>query len=484
MKTVNRRRPSKAAVIGSGPNGLTAALILAGAGLPTTVFEGAHTIGGGARSAELTLPGFLHDICSAIHPFALGSPAFAMFPLAEHGLDWIQPPLALAHPMDDGSAAALDHSLERTVELLGRDGAVYRRLIGPLAERWPELAIEILRPLAHVPRNPFVLARFGALAGWPATVAAHTLFRTARARALLAGNAAHSVIPLDHFGSGAFGWVLLIAAHACGWPIPRGGAQKVSDALASVLALRGGRIQVGHPVRTLAEFDPDTLVLCDVTPRQFLSLAADRLPANFRDQLTAYRYGPGVFKMDWALNAPIPWTAPECRQAGTVHVGGTLGQIASSERDAWEGRLSEEPFVLVAQSSLFDPSRAPKGKHTAWAYCHVPSGSDADMTERIERQIERFAPGFRDCILQRHRLSPSQLEAHNPNLVGGDVTGGAHTMRQLLFRPTPMLYRTPLDNVYLCSSSTPPGGGVHGMCGFMAARTALQDAGIRPLLPA
>ncbi len=455
---------------------MTAAIILAKAGLRTTVIEAEPTIGGGARSAALTLPGFVHDVCSAVHPLAVSSPAWASFPLAEHGLEWIQPPLPLAHPLDDGSAAILDRSLDRTSEGLGRDGAAYRRRVAGLARRWPDLTTEILRPLLHVPASPLLLARFGSLAVWPAAAAARHIFRTESARALFAGLAAHSVLPLEAFGSAAFGWVLGIAAHAAGWPIPRGGSQQIANALASYFKSLGGSIRTDTRIRLLEDMDQSALILCDVTPRQFVELAGQRLPDRFADKLKAYRYGPGVFKIDWALSAPIPWSAGECGQAGTVHLGGTLKEIAASERAAWEGRVDDAPFVLLVQPSLFDSSRAPAGKHTAWAYCHLPNASTVDMTERIERQVERFALGFRATILARHVFAPADLERHNANLVGGDITGGAQNLRQLIFRPTPMLYRTPLEGVYLCSSSTPPGGGVHGMCGYHAAQMALDDA--------
>jgi phytoene dehydrogenase-like protein len=440
------------------------------------VIEAEPTIGGGTRSTELTLPGFLHDVCSAVHPLAVSSPAWASFPLAEHGLEWIQPPLPLAHPFDDGSAAILDRSLDRTAERLGADGARYRGRVDEMARRWPDLTAEILRPLLHMPANPLLLSRFGSLALWPAAAAARHTFRTEVARALFAGLAAHSVLPLEAVGSAAFGWVLAIAAHAAGWPIPRGGSQQIANALASYFKLLGGSIRTETRIRLLDDMGPSALILCDVTPRQFLELAGKRLHVRFASQLKAYRYGPGVFKIDWALSAPIPWKASECAQAGTVHLGGTLNEISASERAPWKGGVDDAPFVLLTQPSLFDSLRAPEGKHTAWAYCHVPHASRVNMTERIERQVERFAPGFRETILARHVYTPAGLEGHNANLVGGDITGGAQDLKQLIFRPTRMLYRTPLEGVYLCSSSTPPGGGVHGMCGFHAAQAALRDA--------
>jgi phytoene dehydrogenase-like protein len=465
---------NNACVVGSGPNGLTAAIVLAQAGLRTTVFEAQPTIGGGARSAELTLPGFVHDVCSAVHPLAVSSPAFATFPLGEHGLQWIRTPLPLAHPLDDGTAAVLAMSLQETCARLGADGAAYHRAISPLVHRWRELVPMIQSPLLRLPAHPWLLARFGALACWPAAFLSRRLFRTETARALFAGNAAHSVLPLEALGSAAFGWVLAAAAHAVGWPIPRGGSQSIANALGSYFESLGGRIVTNSRIRSLDELGDTSPILCDVTPRQFVAIAGSRLPDRFGRRLEAYRYGPGVFKVDWALSAPIPWKAAECARAGTVHVGGSLDEIAASERTLAGTTPSERPFVLVVQPSLFDSSRAPSDRHIAWAYCHVPHASAADMTERIETQVERFAPGFRARILARHTMTPADLERHNANLVGGDITGGAQDLRQLVLRPTRLLYRTPLEGVYLCSSSTPPGGAVHGMCGFHAAHAALR----------
>ncbi len=438
-------------------------------------------MGGGLRSAELTLPGFAHDICSAVHPMALSSPAFAGFPLAEHGLEWIQPPLPLAHPFDDGSAAVLHRSVEETCVGLGVDGPAYARVVTPLVERWQELASEILQPMLHIPSNPLLLARFGWQAWHPAAALARRLFRTSAAQALFGGLAAHSMLPLDAPGSAAFGWALAIAAHAVGWPIPRGGSQQIANALASYFTSLGGKIVTGARVRSLDDLQAEAeipvgeaLVLCDLTPRQFLEIAGERISGRFRNRLQRYRYGPGVFKIDWALSRPTPWKAPECANAGTLHLGGSLEEIEQSEKDAAEGRINERPFVLFAQPSVFDSSRAPAGSHTAWAYCHVPHGCSVDMTSRIEAQVERFAPGFGDAILARHTFTPAELEQHNGNLVGGDISGGLNSLQQLIFRPTRSLYRTPLKNVYLCSASTPPGGGVHGMCGYHAARLALR----------
>ena len=464
-----------AVIVGSGPNGLAAAIELARAGRSVLVREAAESIGGGLRSGELTLPGFVHDLCSAIHPMAAASPFFRTLPLSEHGLEWIEPPAPLAHPLDGGQTVVLSRSVDETAEALGADAASYRKVFGPLAEGWAELEYELLGPLVHVPRHPFALARFGLAALQPAATFARRHFGDESARALFAGLAAHSILPLENIGTTSFGLVLGTTGHAVGWPLPRGGSQRVADALASYLSSLGGEIQTGAPVESLAELSAPT-ILCDVTPRQLLGLAGDRLPARYRRALERFRYGPGVFKLDWALSAPIPWAAPECAQAGTVHRGGTLEEIVSSERAPAAGETSERPFVLLAQPTQFDTSRAPEGKHTAWAYCHVPNGSTVDMTEAIERQVERFAPGFGERVLARSVSAPADLERRNANLVGGDIGGGSNELRQLVARPAlrPVPYATPLEGVYLCSASTPPGGGVHGMCGYLAARAALR----------
>jgi phytoene dehydrogenase-like protein len=465
-----------AVVVGSGPNGLAAAIVLARAGRSVLVREGAATAGGGARSAALTLPGFVHDVGSAVHPLAVASPFFETLPLHEHGLHWIEPPTELAHPFDDGRAALLERSTEATGRTLGRDAASYRALMDPLVQRWKRVVVDVLAPL-HLPRHPFLLARFGLRAIRSAKGLVESRFEEERARALFAGIAAHAVVGLTHAASAAFGLVLAIAGHAGGWPIPRGGSQSVADALISYLRSLGGEVVTGAPVRSIGELPSARMIFLDLTPRQVLQVAGERLPRRYRRALERFRYAPGVFKMDWALEAPIPWRAPECARAATVHVGGGLEEIAAAEDATERGEHAEKPFLILAQPTLFDPTRAPAGRHTAWAYCHVPNGSTVDMTSRIEMQIERFAPGFRDLILARHAMNPRDLERYNPNLIGGDIGGGAHTLGQLFFRPTVrrVPYATPVKGLYICSSSTPPGAGVHGMCGYHAARAALRE---------
>ena len=463
-----------AVVIGSGPNGLAAAITMAQNGRSVAVYETCETIGGGVRSAELTLPGFVHDVCSAVYPLAIGSPFFRSLPLDQHGLEWIQPPAPLAHPLDDGTAVILERSIDRTAFNLVPDGQGYRRLMLPLFEVWDGLDVDILGPL-RVPHHPAALARFGLSAIQPARRLVESRFRAPRARALFAGLAAHSMLPLEQWGSAAFGLVLGIAAHTVGWPIVKGGAQKLSDALASYLRSLGGELYANHPVLNRDQLPPSRVTFCDLTPRQLMKVAGDRLSPRYLGKLRRYRYGMGAFKLDWALAAPVPWKAEECRRAATVHLGGELEEVASSERAAWRGDYAERPFVLLVQPSLFDSARAPATKHTLWAYCHVPNGSKFDMTGRIEAQIERFAPGFRDTILARCVAPPAELERRNPNLVGGDINGGAPNLNQLFFRPTLSLYSTSEKGLYLCSASTPPGGGVHGMCGYFAARAALRD---------
>jgi len=462
-------------VVGSGPNGMAAAITLAREGRAVLVLEASGEPGGGLRSAQRTLPGFVHDVCSAIHPLAVGSPFFRSARLADHGLEWVEPPLPLAHPLDDGTAVALHRSAEETAAGLGPDGRAYLRLIGRLGSRWERLAPDLLGP-PGLPAHPLLMAAFGLDALRSARGLAEARFRGERARALFAGLAGHSVLPLETLSSAAVGLVLGALGHAVGWPLPRGGSQRVNDALILLLRSLGGELVTGARVESLEALPPARLVMLDLTPRQVLRLAGARLPPRYRRALERYRYGPGVFKLDVALEGPVPWRAPECGLAGTVHLGGTLAEIAASERAAWRGEHAERPYVLAAQQSLFDPSRAPAGRHTLWAYCHVPHGSRVDMTARIEAQVERFAPGFRDRILARCARGPAELEAENPNLVGGDIGGGAQDLGQLFARPVLRLvpYATPVRGLYICSSSTPPGGGVHGMCGHHAARAALR----------
>ncbi|MBE7174299.1 MAG: NAD(P)/FAD-dependent oxidoreductase [Williamsia sp.] len=472
-----------AVVVGSGPNGLAAAIVLQQQGLRVLVVEAKSTIGGGLRTAELTLPGFQHDVCSAIHPMAASSPLFKTWPLEKWGLEFIYPALAAAHPFDDGSAAVLSRSLEETIRGLGKDGPVYKRLIGPVVKDWDLLAPEILAPF-HIPKHPFVMGAFGLKALQAATWLSKR-FSTQQGRGLFGGMAAHSIQPLSNVATSAIALVLMAAGHTGDWPVPRGGAQKIADALAAFFLSLGGKIEVNFPVKSLQQLPSSHAVLFDITPRQLLQIAGHQFSSLYKWQLEKYRYGMGVFKVDWALDAPIPFTADACRRAGTIHIGNTFEEIALSEQQSAAGKLTEKPFVLLAQQSLFDPDRVPAGKHTAWAYCHVPNGSTADRTAVIEQQIERFAPGFRERILQRHVMNTEQVEAYNANYIGGDINGGVIDIRQLFTRPALRWspYKTSAKGLYICSSSTPPGGGVHGMCGYHAAKKVLQEIfGIR--LPA
>ncbi len=464
-----------AVIVGAGPNGLAAAITLAQNNKSVLLLEAAETIGGGARSAELTLPGFLHDVCSAIQPLGMASPFFRSLPLEKHGLRWIQPGAPLAHPLDGGEAVMIEQSVEETARGLGPDGPAYLRLMKPLLSDWQGLMDDLLGPL-RIPSQPFQIARFGLLALQPATFLARRRFRETHARAVFAGMAGHSMMPLENPLTSAFGLMLTMLAHAVGWPLPEGGAQKISDSLACYLDTLGGTIVTGRMVQTLDELPAARAVLLDVTPQQLLQIAGDRLPAGYRRRLEGFRYGPGVFKVDYALESPIPWEAASCARAGTVHLGGTLEEIAESERLVWSGAHPDRPLVLLAQPSLFDPSRAPEGRHTVWAYCHVPHGSTEDMNEQVDAQIERFAPGFRARILARHSYNAREMERYNPNYVGGDINGGVQDFRQHFTRPMARIvpYSTPVRGLYLCSSSTPPGGGVHGMCGYFAARAALR----------
>lgn len=464
-----------AIVVGAGPNGLSAAITLAQAGRSVLVREANATLGGSCRSAELTLPGYIHDICSTVQALAVASPFLRGLPLAEHGLELVYPRAAYAHPLDDGHAGVTYRSLDETAATLGRDGAAWKKLFGPLVRDWEKLAPALLGPLPPAPRHPLALANFGLKALRSARGLAESWFQGEHAKGLFAGVAAHSITPLEWTATGAFGLVLGTSGHAGGWPVARAGSQKVVDAMASLLRSLGGRIETGARVENIDELPPAKVILCDVTARQLVKLAGHRLPEGYKKRLQSFRYGPGVYKLDWALSEPIPWKAAGCRDAGTVHLGGTLDEIARSEQDSWEGRYPEKPYVLLVQYP-FDPSRAPAGKHTAWAYCHVPNGGDQDVTARIESQVERFAPGFKDTILARSVMTPEAMERHNANLIGGDITGGANMFSQLLARPAPRLnpYKTPAKGLYLCSASTPPGAGVHGMCGYNAARAALK----------
>ncbi len=469
------KRDYDAVVVGSGPNGLAAAILLQQNGLSVLLLEGKETIGGGLRSAELTLPGYIHDICSAIHPLAVASPFFKQLPLNDYGLEFIYPEIAAAHPFDNGTAAILKKSAEETAKLLGADEQAYLNLMQPIVKDWPFIVQDVLGPL-HYPKYPFALARFGLKALTPATHLAKR-FKTPEAKGLIAGMAAHSIQPLTNIATSATALVLMTLAHSNGWPIPKGGSNQIANALASYFISLGGKIETNVCVQSLEQLPSAHAVLLDVTPRQLLQIAGHRFSTIYKWQLKRYRYGMGVFKVDWALNAPIPFKAEACKKAGTVHIGNTINEIADYEQQIWNKKQLEQPFVLLAQPSLFDPSRAPQGKHTAWAYCHVPKGSEKDMTEAIENQVERFAPGFKNTILAKHTMNTAQMEIYNPNYIGGDINGWAFDISQLFTRPALRLspYKTSAKGIYICSSSTPPGGGVHGMCGYHAAKRALKD---------
>lgn len=465
-----------AVVVGAGPNGLAAAIVLARAGYSVVVLEAADTIGGGCRSGEITLPGFMHDICAAVHPMGVVSPFFKSLPLRNYGVEWVQSPAAVAHPFDDGTAAVLHQSLDETGETIGPDGPRWTGLMRPFVRHADALLSDILKPI-RVPSHPLLMARFGVYGVQSCTQLVNRMFETPKARALFSGCAAHSCLPLDAPASASFGLALALVGHATAWPVVKGGSQRLVDALVVHLQTLGGEIVTGTRVQRLGDVPPHRTLLFDLAPSQMEAIAGDALPADYRRQLRRFRHGPGVFKIDWALSGPIPWTAPECARAATVHLGSSFEEIAASEEAASSGRISDRPFVLMAQQSLFDNTRAPQGQHTGWAYCHVPHGSSVDMTERIERQVERFAPGFRDVILARRTMAPADIEAHNPTMIGGDIGGGANDIAQFLFRPffrwNP--YTTPNPAMFLCSSSTPPGGGVHGMCGYWAAQSAMRQ---------
>lgn len=475
MRRVNVSSEFDAIVIGSGPNGLSAAIALQQAGLSVLILEAKDSIGGGLRSAELTLPGFVHDICSAIHPLAAGSPFFNSLPLEQHGLEFIYPEVAAAHPFDDGTSAALYGSVDDTAEALGIDRETYSNLLNPLVKNWPGMVKDVLGPL-HLPKHPLDMAAFGLNALRSASSLVRK-FKTKEARGLWAGMAAHSMQPLTNLGTSAFGLVLMATGHLKGWPVPKGGSEVIANALVSYFLSIGGKIETGMPVRSMKDIPVSAVVLFDLTPKQILEIAGESFSSIYSWQLSRYRYGMGVFKIDWALDGPIPFTAQECCKAGTVHLGNTYEEIAKGEEMTNAGVLPEKPFVLLAQQSLFDPSRVPEGKHTAWAYCHVPNGSEKDMTNAIENQVERFAPGFKDLILAKHTMNTKEIEAYNPNYIGGDINGGVIDIGQLFTRPAlrSSPYRTSARGLYICSSSTPPGGGVHGMCGYNAAKQVLKD---------
>lgn len=461
-------------MVGAGPNGLSAAIHLARAGRRVLVVEAHERVGGGARTAELTVPGFRHDVCSAIHPWGAASPFFASLPLDEHGLEWIHPEVPAAHPLDGGRAAVLRRSLDDTAQGLADDAGAWRRTFAPLAEAWDDLTSQLLAPI-RIPRRPWRLARFGLWSLPSATNFARHRFGAEEARALFAGMAAHSILPLDRPLTSAFGLLFSLTGHTVGWPLPRGGSQAIADALASYLRSLGGDIVTGQRVRHLRELPPARAVVLDLAPRTIVDLAGDELSRVMRWRLRRFRYGPAVFKVDYALDGPVPWNAEAARRAGTVHVGGTLDEVAAAERAVWEGGHPDRPFLLVAQQSVADPARAPAGKHTLWVYTHVPNGSTVDVTDAVERQLERFAPGFRDLVLGRHTATPADLESYNPNYVGGDIAAGSHGGLQLIARPVLSFdpYRL-AERVWICSSSTPPGAGVHGMCGYHAAESVLR----------
>jgi phytoene dehydrogenase-like protein len=469
------KRDFDAVIVGSGPNGLAAGIRLQQAGLSVLILEGSDTVGGGTRSAELTLPGFTHDVCSAIHPLTACSPFFQNLPLAQHGLEFVYPPYAAAHPFTDGHAAVLENSIHNTSRTLGGDQQPYLQLITPLLNDWPNIVQDVLGPL-HLPADPVAFARFGTKA-LPSAAFISRKFKTEKGRGFWGGMAAHSIQPLSNVATSAIGLVLLLTGHTGGWPFPKGGAQKIADALSSYFLTLGGRIEKNIYVSSMSQLPSSHAVLFDVTPRQLLKIAGHRFSSLYRWQLKRFRYGMGVFKIDWALDGPAPFKAEACKRAGTVHLGNSFEEIAEGEHMIWNGKHPERPFVLFAQQSLFDPSRVPSGKQTAWGYCHVPQGSTVDMTDVIEKQVERFAPGFRERILARHVLNTEQMERYNPNYIGGDINGGVNDIGQIFTRPALRLspYRTSAKGIYICSSSTPPGGGVHGMCGLHAANQALRD---------
>jgi len=463
-------------IIGSGPNGLAAGIKLIQKGYAVKIFESSDTVGGGTRTKELTLSGFKHDVCSAIHPMAAASPFLISLPLENYGLEWIHPEYPLAHPLDDAKSVILQRSLEKTVAGLGKDGRPYSKLMKPVVENWELLSKQVLSPLSFLPDNPFLMARFGLQALKSAERIAETLFRTPEGRALFGGLAAHSILPLNKAATSAIGIILGAVGHHAGWPFPRGGSHAITIAMADYFRTLGGEIELGRHIKTLSELPDANTVFFNTTPAQVIEIAGSHIPPGYKKKLENYRYGAGVFKLDLALQEPVPWQDPACRKAGTVHLGGTYEEIAQSEKTIGQGRLPEKPYVLVAQQSLFDKTRAPEDKHTLWAYCHVPNGSTRDMTEPILNQIERFAPGIRDIILAKHAMNTEAMQKYNANYIGGDINGGSQDITQIFTRPANLFdpYHIPDTNMYISSSSTPPGGGVHGMCGYHAAESALK----------
>jgi phytoene dehydrogenase-like protein len=476
LANMPRKTVYDAVVVGSGPNGLAAAITLARAGRSVLVLEAKSTVGGGMRSAALTLPGFVHDVCSSIHPLGLASPFFKSLALSSFGVEWIHSPVAVAHPLDDGTAVLLERSLDAIADSLEADRSRYLRHFRPLVAGWDDLVADVLGPF-RIPQHPFLFARFGMQAGRSIHHFIANGFRTPRARAFLTGLSAHSIMPTRNPGGAAYGLLLGAAGHAVGWPVARGGSHRIAEAMEQCFVASGGEVQTETPVRSLDELPRSRSVLLDVTPHQLVKIAGSRLPTRYRRSLSDFRYGPGVFKLDWALDGPIPWKAAGCGSAATVHLGGTSEEIAAAEDGIWQGQHAEKPFVILGQQSLFDRSLVPAGKQSAWAYCHVPNGSTVDMTDRIEAQVERFAPGFRRLIIGRHTMNTHDMETYNPNYIGGDIAGGRQQPFAILFRPLGRWqpYTTPARGLYLCSASMPPGAGVHGMCGYYAARRVIRD---------
>lgn len=465
-----------AVIVGSGPNGLSAAILLAQQGLQVKVIEAKDSIGGGTRTAELTEPGFHHDICSAVHPTGVGAPFLKTLPLYEYGLEWVHPKYPVAHPLDHGEAVIISKSLEKTVERLGSDGKHYQKLIGDFVEHWDRLSNDLFGPV-RIPNNPLSMMQFGWYGMFSAKLLANSIFENIQTKAFFAGLAGHSIIPLEKVFTGSFGLVFASSIHAAGWPVAKGGSHSITKAMAAYLESLGGEIETGNEITSVDELPASKVTLFDLTPKQIADIASNQLPDGYTKKLRKFKYGPGVFKMDFALSEPVPWANEECKGAGTLHLGGTFEEIAHSEQETWAGHHPDEPYLLVSQPSLFDDTRAPEGKHTLWAYCHVPNGSDKDCSSEIIRQIERFAPGFRDTIISYNAMNAPDFEEYNANYIGGDINGGAQFFKQLIFRPLVQWdpYKLAGDGLYICSSSTPPGGGVHGMCGYHAAKSALKN---------